>query len=467
MNICLCFGPNWLQYIPVQLDSLFRHNKVDKVYLMSEKLTEDNLTEVKELCARNAVTLKYIDMKPFEQAHIKSNKNVDDRFTKYTLYRLVVPDFVPEDRVLYLDADTLVVGDISEFYNTDLGNNLVAGCIDTGITLQHKRKIGGSPAADYLNAGVLLMNLAKLRQMEITKKWLMMMNKTHYPAHDQDIIFLTLTGRFKVVEPIYNCSLSTKYDMPNEEVRIVHYAGDKRRNWVYGLPKAELWVEAENKYRGVVPSSGPQRINKIIAYGWFGGGKKPPKVEHCINSWKRVCPDWEILELNETNCDVNKIQFVADAYRDKKYAFVADYFRMEAMYERGCVTLDADVELLKPLDDFLHHRMFSGQEVNDEVLITATMGAEKGHPVVKQLMDFYLTEKYVKGYRTPNTRWITEIFKGLIERKENQSLILKDGVHLYPSYYFCSYDHKRFEVIPDIRSYSIHWFNNSWGNPRK
>jgi lipopolysaccharide biosynthesis glycosyltransferase len=84
MNICLCFGPNWLQYIPVQLDSLFRHNKVDKVYLMSEKLTEDNLTEVKDLCARNAVTLKYIDMKPFEQAHIKSNKNVDDRFTKYT-----------------------------------------------------------------------------------------------------------------------------------------------------------------------------------------------------------------------------------------------------------------------------------------------------------------------------------------------------------------------------------------------
>lgn len=464
MNICYCFGPSWAKYIPIELYSLFKHNEVKRLYLMSEKIPHESLKECKRLCCEFGVDMSYIDMVPFEQTHIRSKKNIDTRFTKYTLYRLGIPDFVPDDKVLYLDSDTLVLGDLSEFYNTDLGYNVIAGAIDTGITDGHIRSIGGKIGSKYLNAGVLLMDLKKLRQMGMTKQWLSMMNKTHYPAHDQDIIFLTLTDKFEIVDPIYNCSLSTRYDMPDEDVKILHLAGDKSKDWIYSLPKAHLWTKAEKEYAEYVNKKPEvnQRINKIIAYGWFGKGPKPEKIQKCIESWKKFCPDWQIIELNEDNCDVNKNQFVSEAYRLKKYAFVADYFRLEAMYNLGCVTLDADVELLKPIDEFLTHRMFSGQEINGTVLITATMGAEKGHPVVKRLMQYYDETVFDAKYRTPNTVWISQIFSGLIEKKEGENLILFGDVHLYPQVYFCNYDHKRLKLIPDTRSYAIHHFSGSW-----
>lgn len=468
MNICYCFGPSWAKYIPIQLYSLFKHNKVKHLYLLSEKMPLEYLKECKKLCCEFGVDLFYTDMVPFEQTHIRTKKNIDNRFTKYTLYRLGIPDFVPDDRVLYLDSDTMVLGDLSEFYETDLGDKIIAGAIDTGITKEHIRIIGGQSGSTYLNAGVLLMDLKKLRQMEITKKWLTMMNKTHYPAHDQDIIFLTLTGKFKVVDPIYNCSLSTRHDMPDEEVKILHLAGDKSKNWIYSLPKAHLWTIAEEQYQEykavsiLDESQKEQRINKIISYGWFGKGAKPEKIKKCIESWKKFCPDWDIIELNEDNCDVNKNQFVSEAYRLKKYAFVADYFRLEAMYNLGCVTLDADVELLKPIDEFLTHRMFSGQEINGAVLITATMGAEKGHPMVKRLMHYYDETVFDANYKTPNTVWISQIFSQFIEKKEGENLILFGDVYLYPQVYFCNYDHKRLKLIPDERSYAIHHFSGSW-----
>lgn len=464
MNICYCYGPNWAKYVPIELYSLFKHNKVNHVYLMSEKATEEHLAICRELCEENGVELTYVDMLPFAQTHITTRKNVDTRFTKYTLFRLGIPDFVKEDRVLYLDSDTLVLGDISEFYNTDLGDAVIAGSIDTGITQKHIKSIGGDVNSHYLNAGVLLMDLKKLREMKIVKTWLSMIDKQHYPAHDQDIIFLTLAGKFKVVDPIYNCSLSTSYSMPDEDVKILHLAGDKSRSWTAGIPKSHLWLEVEKEYLKSTrkPEEYKQRINKIIAYGWFGKGPKPEKIQQCIASWKKFCPDWEIIELNEDNCDITENAFVKAAFEAKKYAFVADYFRMKAMYDWGCVTLDADVELIKPIDEFLHHRMFSGQEIDGRVLITATMGAEKGHPVVKKLMDYYRVAKFHPGYNTPNTTWITEIFKKIVSHKEGEKLILIDDVHLYPKYYFCNYDHKKLQMIPDVRSYAIHWFRGSW-----
>ena len=467
MNVCLCFGPNWAKYVAVELHSMFKHNKVSKVYLMSEKVPHEDKMSILAICEENGVEMIYIDMEAWEKTHLRSKKNIDNRFTKYTLYRLAIPDMVPEDKVLYLDADTLVVGNVEDFYNTPLDSSkVIAGCIDTGIGAAHKRKIGSPANSTYLNAGVLLMNLDEIRKLGVNRQWLRMMADKHYPAHDQDIIHLTLNGKFEVVSPIYNASVSTACDIPDEEVRIVHYAGDKSTNWVYSIPKANLFLKAETDYKNYLSSTvkeTPQRINKVLAYCWFGKGPKPPKIQQCVDSWKKFCPDWKIIELNEDNCNVDIVPFVAGAFKAKKYAFVADYFRLQAMYELGCVTVDADVELIKGIDCFLHHRMFSGQEIDGQVLITALMGSEKKHPVVKKMIEYYDTAVWHDRYDVPNTRWITELFKPLIKSKlSDGSLVLEDEVHLYPKYYFCNYDHKKRKLIPDVRSYSIHWFNASW-----
>ena len=76
-------------------------------------------------------------------------------------------------------------------------------------------------------------------------------------------------------------------------------------------------------------------IPKIIHYCWFGHNPKPPVIQKCIESWKKYCPDYEIIEWKEDNFDVNSIPYTADAYADKKWAFVFDYTRLWCVYLRG------------------------------------------------------------------------------------------------------------------------------------
>ena len=70
----------------------------------------------------------------------------------------------------------------------------------------------------------------------------------------------------------------------------------------------------------------------------------------CIESWKKYAPDFEIIEWNEDNCDINENKYVEKAYEDKKWAFVSDYFRLKVLYEMGGVYLDTDMELMKTLN---------------------------------------------------------------------------------------------------------------------
>lgn len=467
MNICLCFGPSWAQYIPIQLFALFTNNRVEQVFLLSESLNQHQINDCQIVCDEFGVKMVLQDLKLYFAKNIRSMRNVDRRFTKYTLFRLAIPEVVKVDRLLYLDADTLVVGDVSEFYNMDLGDALMAGCEDTGLSVGHKAKIGGQEGEPYLNAGVLLMDLKGIRDGRKSTRWTLLATQKKFPAHDQDIIYITVRPHFKVVDPRWNVSISTKRDVPDEDCRIVHYAGEKGNNWVRGLPKDYMWYRWEEmyrefKYRWVERNRPAPLIPRRIFYSWFGGGEKPVKIRHCINSMKQKCPDYEIIELNESNCDVGCCEFVQKAYDAKKYAFVADYFRLRAMLDQGGITLDADVELLKPLDDFLHHQFFSGQEIDGRVLITATMGSVAGHPLVRMLLEYYNVAEFYPGYGVPNTGWITPILNMFVLKKENNHITLTNGGHLYPMVTFCNFDHRRMRSIPDPRSYAIHWFSGSW-----
>ena len=91
-------------------------------------------------------------------------------------------------------------------------------------------------------------------------------------------------------------------------------------------------------------------VPKIIHYCWFGGNPKPKLAEKCIKSWKKFCPDYQIIEWNEENFDVSAApEYVCQAYAAKRWAFVTDYVRLKAMTEMGGIYMDTDVELVKPL----------------------------------------------------------------------------------------------------------------------
>lgn len=74
------------------------------------------------------------------------------------------------------------------------------------------------------------------------------------------------------------------------------------------------------------------KIPKIIHYVWLGRGEKSEKIKHCIESWKKFLPDYEIKEWNEDNFDINYNDFTKQSYDKKMYAFTSDVVRLYALY---------------------------------------------------------------------------------------------------------------------------------------
>ena len=130
-------------------------------------------------------------------------------------------------------------------------------------------------------------------------------------------------------------------------------------------------------------------IPKVLHYCWFGGAPKPKNIQNCIRSWKKYCPDYEIIEWNEQNFDVSQSLYTRQAYDARRWAFVADYARLKILYEQGGIYMDTDVELLRPLDDLLAYPAFFGFQHNNEVATGLGFGAEAHSPVVKALLDDY------------------------------------------------------------------------------
>lgn len=452
MNIAIAYSPNWAQYVRIAVYSLFKNNKGPiRVYLLSDEMGYIDLDPVCKLFGKG-YSFEFINVEKIFKHYIPSDINIDGRFTKYTLYRLLIPKFILEDRLLYIDADAMVVGDISKLYNLDLENCIIAGVQDTGIG-PFLKNIGFQYYDIYINAGVTLMDLKTIRELNLSDEWIEMVNKKFYDCHDQDILNITCKNRVKLIDPIYNVSLSTRSDIPDKDIRIIHYAGPKP--WDSGATmKHFLWSNAYDNYR----QDNLPMIPKKIHYAWFGGKDKPDMIKRCLESWDKYLKGYEIIEWNEGNFDVNSLAYTKEAYAKKKYAFINDYLRLCTMYNIGGIYLDSDVEVLKSLDKFLINRAFTGHETKD-ILVTATTGSEPRHPWVGLLLAYY---KISKLEIVPNTKIITDISKPYIIRENRGTTYLKDDVVIYPVNTFCPYDHENLKPIPTRESYAIHHFAGTW-----
>lgn len=131
-------------------------------------------------------------------------------------------------------------------------------------------------------------------------------------------------------------------------------------------------------------------IPKIIHYCWFGGNPLPADVKQCIESWKKMCPDYEIKRWDESNFDVNAHPFTKAAYEAKAWAFVSDYARLKVVYDNGGIYLDTDVELLKNLDSLREHQCYIGVQQAGHLCNTGLgFGATKSNSVVQQMLRKY------------------------------------------------------------------------------
>lgn len=206
-------------------------------------------------------------------------------------------------------------------------------------------------------------------------------------------------------------------------------------------------------------------IPKIIHYCWFGKNPKPKLAEKCIKSWRKYCSDYEIIEWNENNFDVEAAPlYVQQAYAAKKWAFVTDYVRLYVMVKYGGIYMDTDVEVIKKLDRFLINEAFSGFE-DEKRIPTGIMACKKNFPLFKEFMSYYDTAEFYKRDGsldlTTNVEIMTKIClsRGLELNNRFQEI---EGFALYPRDFFCPINYSDKKKCITKNTVTIHWFSGSW-----
>lgn len=212
---------------------------------------------------------------------------------------------------------------------------------------------------------------------------------------------------------------------------------------------------------------------KKIHYCWFGRNPLPESAQKCIASWRKYLPDYEIIEWNEDNFDVNSIPYTAEAYEAKKYAFVSDYARFKILYEHGGLYFDTDVEVIRPMDDIIAAGPFMGFEINPNparpfgaVNPGLGLAAEKEMPIYKSILEYYHNLHFILPDGTHN---ISDAVVNITTRelikaglKDESGIQKVAGLTIYPSDYFNPYDGIKGKLNKTPNTYSIHWYTQSW-----
>ena len=198
-------------------------------------------------------------------------------------------------------------------------------------------------------------------------------------------------------------------------------------------------------------------IPKRIIYCWFGGKPKPQNVLNCINTWKDKLPDYEIIEINEDNFDININEYCKKAYETRHWAYVSDVARLWGLYEYGGIYMDTDVEVYKSLDEFLKYDFFTGFE-QPHYPITATMGAIKDQWLIKEMLDTYNTKEFKTHenwyeYET-NTMILSDILGKYFDR-DREEYQKHDNMAIFPKETFCSGE-------IDENTYTRHLMVGAW-----
>ena len=215
-------------------------------------------------------------------------------------------------------------------------------------------------------------------------------------------------------------------------------------------------------------------IPKIVHYCWFGKKPLPQMALKCIESWRKYLPDYDIIEWNEDNFDVNMIPYTKEAYKAKKFAFVSDYARFWILYKYGGIYFDTDVEVIRPMDDIIARGPFMGCENDAGDMSVASvapglgLGVNPGLAFYKMMLEKYATLHFENINGTQNLTTIVEYTTemlctyGLQNIKEIQCI---ENIYVYPVDYFCPISVKDGKLRVTNNTRTIHHFAQSWQSP--
>ena len=232
MKIVMCCTRNWYRYLETELYALNKYNKVDKIYLFVE---DDNIDFLQDK------NIEFINIDKQKEYIKQTSPNYNTQYSKMSYIRCYFSKILKEDKILYIDADAIVVDNIKDLWDTNIKDYAVAGIKEGGEWSRHL----GIPDMDdkYINSGVLLMNLAYIRENKLDDKMIELLNTNFYHFPDQDVINIVCKDKIKYVSNIYNSTETIGFV---HNAKIIHYIRE-RKGWIRESPRSEIWFKHYNE----------------------------------------------------------------------------------------------------------------------------------------------------------------------------------------------------------------------------
>ena len=225
---CFCCTRNWYIHLYTIIYALLKHNKVDKIYLFIE---DDEISYLKN------DKIEFININNLLEYVKQDSPNYNTKYTKLSYLRCYFSKILNEDKILYLDVDTLVVDNIQELWKLNLKDNVIAGVHELGEWNKYLNTYGLDDT--YINSGVLLMDLKKIREEKLDDSMIYLLNHNKYAFPDQDVINLVCRNRIHHLNNIYNSSETTGIV---DNAKILHYIRGNK-GWIKSSPRSDTWFK--------------------------------------------------------------------------------------------------------------------------------------------------------------------------------------------------------------------------------
>ena len=226
MIIAICSTRSWYFYLATELYALFKHNEVAKVYLFIE---DDEISYLKDN------RIQFINVNKIKKYIEEKSPNYNTKYSQLSYIRCYFSKILNEEKILYIDADAIVVDNIKELWNTNIKNKALAGVHEGGEWSKHL----GIEGMDnkYINSGVLLMNLDYIRKEKLDDAMIDLLNQKYYAYPDQDVINIVCKDKIRYVSNIYNSAETTGIV---EDAKIIHYIR-QHKGWIKGSQRSDIW----------------------------------------------------------------------------------------------------------------------------------------------------------------------------------------------------------------------------------
>lgn len=232
LPIFFAVDDGYMPFLAVTLQSLVE-NSSDKYYyslkILYTNISEENKEKIKKY-ERENINIEFVDLNYYIE-EIKDKLYTRDYYSKTTYFRLFIPNLYPQyNKALYLDSDIVLLKDVADLFNIDLGDNLVGGAPDDVIqTIEVfqgyvEKVVGVADYRNYFNAGVLLMNLDELRKYNFQEKFLYILGTIKFSvAQDQDYLNRLCKGRVKIIDKNWNRMPISNIDVDEKDLKLIHY----------------------------------------------------------------------------------------------------------------------------------------------------------------------------------------------------------------------------------------------------